>query len=104
MSEQNREQMKDYREYLWWCSSNFPQIDLKIIEIDSRVLVAFVPFFFHFSDPTFWFAMFVLGLFVLFGYLGYPVVVALKKGKKFFTGSVRSVRTNKRSRRSFLHG
>lgn len=95
--------MRDYSQDNWWSSSYFPQINLYFMEIDSRVVLAFLPLGLHFHQYTFWFAISVLILFVGLGYIGYPVPVAIKLSRKFYAGRSRYVSTNKRRRRQFNH-
>ena len=96
--------MKDYRHYQWWSSSFSPQIDLKIIEVDAKVIFCVLPFLINNNDYTYWGGLISIFFFIALGLIGYPLRVALSKAKLFFTGKKRSVKTNKRSRRSFNNG
>lgn len=60
--------MKDYDHYQWWASSPYTKINLFILEIDARIILAFVPTALHISKPT---AYFSLGMLILFGLLDY---------------------------------
>lgn len=99
----NNDRMRCYSSVNWWSTSYFPQINLYFVEIDSRVVLAFLPLGLHFHEYTAWFALSVLLLFVGLGYLGYSVPVSIRLTRRLFAGNARYVSTNKRRRRQFNH-
>ena len=100
----DKETVKSYEWVKYWGSSYFTQINLFVIEIDARVLLAFFPLGVFMNKYMLWFCMVNLGFFVLLGYLGFSVPAALKLARRFFAGSRRSISTNKRRRRRLSNG
>jgi len=96
--------MKDYRNLQWWASSGFPLLDLKVIKIDARVMICLLPICVRYHLITLIIALTGIVIFTLFGYLGYPVPVALKLFKVKLAGKRRAISTNKKRRRTFVNG
>jgi hypothetical protein len=96
--------MRDYREIQWWASSGFPQLDLKFIKIDARVMICLLPICMYYHILTLSIALGGIVIFTLFGYLGYPVPVAYKLFKMKLAGKRRSISTNKKRRKTFTNG
>ncbi len=95
--------IKDFSWTNWWASHHHTQIDLKLIEVDARALLAFLPCAIFPNMYTLYAALSVLLLFILFSYQGLSVSVALKKIKTFFAGRRRTVGMSKRRRRRLIH-
>ena len=96
--------MKVYDKFQWWASSPYTKINLFIVEVDARVVLAFIPTAVHISTETFYFGILSLLLFGFLDYLGYSVPVSVKKFRTFWAGGKRSVNSNKRRRRRLIHG
>ncbi|MDI4652569.1 MULTISPECIES: IcmT/TraK family protein [Pseudoalteromonas] len=96
--------MKQYDDFQWWASSPYAKINLFFVEIDARVVWAFIPMALHISKPTFYFGLFMLALFASLDYLGYSVPVSVKRARKFWAGGKRPVNSNKQRRRRLIHG
>ncbi|MAD76724.1 MAG: hypothetical protein CML20_18370 [Rheinheimera sp.] len=96
--------MKVYDDTQWWASSPYTKINLFILEIDARVILAFIPTALHVSEVTAYFSLSMLCLFGFLDYLGYSVPVSFKRFRKFWAGGKRTVNSNKQRRRRLLHG
>lgn len=96
--------MKVYDHIQWWASSPYTKINLYFVEVDARIILAFVPTAVHISKPTFYFSLGMLILFATLDHMGYSVPVSIKRFRKFWAGSKRSVNSNKRRRRRFING
>jgi len=96
--------VRDYRKQQWWASSGFPQLDLKVIKIDARVMICLLPICMYFHQITLGIALAGITIFTIFGYLGYPVPVARKLFKVKLAGKRRAISTNKKRRRTFVNG
>ena len=95
---------KVYDDFQWWASSPYTKINLFVVEIDARVILAFVPTALHISTPTAYFGIGMLILFATLDYFGYSVPVSIKRFRRFWAGGKRSVNSNKRRRRRLIHG
>lgn len=96
--------MKVYDHFQWWASSPYTKINLFVVEIDARVIWAFIPTALHISAFTAYFGIGMLVLFGLLDHLGYSVPVSIKRVRTFWAGGKRTVNSNKRRRRRFIHG
>lgn len=95
---------KEYDDFQWWASSPYTKINLFFVEIDARVVLAFVPTALHISELTVYFGISMLILFGALDYFGYSVPVSMKRFRTFCAGGKRSVNSNKRRRRRLIHG
>lgn len=96
--------MKVYDHLQWWASSPYTKINLYFVEIDARVILAFIPTAVHISKPTAYFGICMLVLFAYLDYIGYSVPVSMKRFRTFWAGGKRTVNSNKRRRRRLIHG
>ncbi|MGP4943178.1 IcmT/TraK family protein [Pseudoalteromonas nigrifaciens] len=96
--------MKVYDDFQWWASSPYTKINLLVVEIDARVILAFVPTALHISTETAYFSISMLIMFGYLDYLGYSVPISIKRFRKFWAGGKRTVNSNKKRRRRLING
>jgi hypothetical protein len=96
--------MKDYNWVKYYGSSYFPMINVYFFEIDSRVIMFILPLGLITNMAMLYTSLFFMGLFILLGFLGYPIPIAMKRSLKFYAGKKRSVSTNKQRKRRFNNG
>lgn len=99
-----RDELKNYEWVKYWGSSYFPQINLYFFEVDSRVIMFMLPLGLITEVWMLYVSLFFMGLFILLGFLGYPIPIAIKRFLKFYAGNKRSVSTNKQRKRRFNNG
>lgn len=61
----------------------------KLLGIDARTLVGFLPFIFHISKLTFWLAVAFVVFFAILGYMGYTPDILWGRFLSWMGGSVR---------------
>ncbi|MFT6910449.1 MAG: hypothetical protein ACJAS1_007178 [Oleiphilaceae bacterium] len=96
--------MKNYDWVNYYGSSYFPMINLYFFEVDSRVVIFILPLGLITEIWMLYLSLFFMLLFILLGFLGYPVPIAIKRSLKFYAGDKRSVSTNKQRKRRFNNG
>lgn len=96
--------MKDYDWVKYYGSSYFPMINVYFFEIDSRVILFLMPLGLITEVWLLYICLFMMALFILLGFLGYPIPIAIKRSLRFYAGKKRSVSTNKQRKRRFNNG